>query len=748
MHDRRRGRALVPTFKGKRTVDGFSINYFDQIVSGRLTEEDIQAISHKNGRGGRGRPSLDALKLDIARQLRSTSGRRLRQRRLELGYTISSLAKAIGVSAARYYQWEKQFGELAQSKYLESLAKVLGVHPQWISEGSDLAIGSMEALPVTLTPSPVSRPTSEDRHHLAKRARERRVSLKLTRRDVAHDICVNVSALSSMERSLKARPELEVELKWESVLQVPAGWLRNVTIQTPTILLSAAANGFIANNTASVADEIQAIACWLSRESYARRTSDYQALSEREQRLVDIFVMRWGAADEEASTLQVIGEKFGVTRERIRQVTAKMEARATDFKGETPFLDRLASELIAFLPQTVEKLDIKFRALLGGTLSLEGVERFARTILGRSIVSLTEKPANMHLGWGVVAVDPKTHNPDVLRTVRDIATAMIRNVGAAQVNFVAGAAGASLKRGVSPDEASQMCSLVVGFEWLIEEDGWFWFGAKWENRLLTVTKKVLAVAKRRVDIEDIHEAMARARRSSYDPDRPRPYAIDAPHSVLVAILKRVPWMEVVQHDDFRLKEPVALESILSDVELALHDFLQAKGGIAARYSINKALLKEGESQLGHMALQIALDSSPIIRRVEVGIFALRGAALTPESLTVASAAVGGDLQHLNHAALTSNAEGYIAFKFEIRPYMVNSRYLEVPMRLATLIPEGEYQLDGFVERVTYAVLSNGSRRLRKFTSKLINAGFGIGDWVMLHVNPQTRRIKFEKAQSQ
>lgn len=721
------------------------MNHFDKIVPVTLTRQEIESGAIQNRRVP-GRPKLGKGEIDVARRLRSETADRLRQRRQELGYSVAHVARAAGVSGARYNQWEKQFGKLAQSKYLNALADILGVHPEWISDGVDLPAAQHGNSEVRSLPTIESWLTATERKQLAIRAQGRRKSLKLKPHEIAAQIGMDVKKFGILERCITARPNLDVESKWELVLQVPIGWLRNLELVAPTIEQTEIATDFASKSAASVAEEIRAISCWLSRESMMRRTSEYQSLKASERRSSEIFALRYGVEGEDASILQAIGEKFGVTRERIRQITATMEERSAHFKGETPFLDRLEAELIPFLPQAVDKLDVSFRVLLGGSLSLEGVDRFTREVLGRSIVSLTEKPANMSLGWGVIAVDPKTHDPAVLRAIRDVALALIRSSGAAQINFVAGAAGGVLKRGITPDEASLGCSLVTGFEWLAEEDGWFWFGTKWENRLLTVTKKVLAVAKRRVDIEDIHEAMARSRRSKYGIDKHKPYTIDAPHTVLVEVLKRVPWIEVVQHDDFRLAAPVALESILSDVELALHNLLSTKGGVAARYIINKELLETDRSQFGHIALQVALDSSPIMRRIDFGIFALRGAALTPESLASASAAVGGDSQHMkNHPALTLNSEGYIAVEFEMRPYMINSRYLEVPVRLATLIPEGDYQLDGFEEQVTYSVLPSGSRRFLKLTSKLIRSGFGAGDWVLLHVNPKTKQIRFERA---
>ena len=53
---------------------------------------------------------------------------------------------------------------------------------------------------------------------------------------------------------------------------------------------------------------------------------------------------------------------------------------------------------------------------------------------------------------------------------------MIRVCGGAQVLFVAGALSESIGRGVLPSDVERDCLMIPGFEWLIEKDGWFWWG--------------------------------------------------------------------------------------------------------------------------------------------------------------------------------------------------------------------------------------------------------------------------------
>jgi RNA polymerase primary sigma factor len=53
-------------------------------------------------------------------------------------------------------------------------------------------------------------------------------------------------------------------------------------------------------------------------------------LSPREQKILDI---RFGLSDGVAHTLEEVGQVFGVTRERIRQIEARALERIRQLKG-------------------------------------------------------------------------------------------------------------------------------------------------------------------------------------------------------------------------------------------------------------------------------------------------------------------------------------------------------------------------------------------------------------------------------
>ncbi|MCG2578113.1 hypothetical protein LZ012_14050 [Dechloromonas sp. XY25] len=165
--------------------------------------------------------------------------------------------------------------------------------------------------------------------------------------------------------------------------------------------------------------------------------------------------------------------------------------------------------------------------------------------------------------------------------------------------------------------------MIPGFEWLIEKDGWFWYGEGKDNRLVSVATKILAAAGQRVDAEEILAGLVRSRRGNYEPDRQRQYLIEPPLLIVVEVLRRVKRLKNIQYDDFFLEPSIPVETVLSDTEAAVYRLMIANGNIVSRHMLNTQLVDGGRVKF--MALQVSLNSSPIYRQLDRGVFALRGA---------------------------------------------------------------------------------------------------------------------------
>lgn len=653
---------------------------------------------------------------------------RIRQRRQELGLTGEEIARRLDVATNCYKHWERQFGPNAEAEYLQPLAELLEVSPEWISHGSGGPAPSKER----------EWARRDKREALGERAKLRRLAMGASRAYLATEVPLSARTIAAWEDCWPAHKSNDIESRWEKALRVPEGWLRDLTIATPPVSHSSA--DITATKPQTVADEIRAIANWLAQARLSRRSVVKDELTAEDRRRAEIFASRYGVHGEDTSTLQAIGDRFGITRERIRQITETMLERAGDLGNpDTPNLDDLTNRIKAHLPASVADLDDQFRDLLGESLSLLGAERFAREVLGRKIAAFTNNPAEMVKSGEIIAIDARTHDVEQVRGVREAALRMIRSCGAAQVMFVAGAASGILNRGITPEEAIRACRTLPGFSWLKEEDGWFWFGSDTpgDNRLLSVTRKVLSVARQRVDVEDLSQAFVRNRRSYYTPDRSRPSLIEPPLSVIVAALSQTPWVHVIQHDDFQLREPLAPEETLGDIELAIYQQLAAEGGLCARRHLMQTLV---ETQLVKVvSLQLTLDSSPILTRLDFGLFALRGWPVLAQAVDRALSGVDG-AQRL----AVPDDRGWISFEFVFTSYAVQTRICGIPAYVGRAVTPGPFAVEGFSEPVHYVRTPNG-HRLNRLAQKLLALGLEADDRATIRIHVEERTIAIETA---
>ncbi len=662
------------------------------------------------------------------------AAKRLRERRVAVGMTAVQVADRLGVDAPRYRYWEKVFGPLPQRQYGDAIGRILGVDARWFcaveGEASTPFIADHDSQWLGSDDGVVSTPTTMDYDALGQRAKTRRRILKLSVAHVAEAIGVSRLTLSKWEDSLPARHRGGMERLWEDALQVPRGWLRDLSIvPTETALASHSPFNIESLALASVADEIRAVGAWLARAVERSRTVRFDELSDAEQRRAFMFAERYGVSGSGGTVLQVIGDQFGLTRERVRQVVEVMTDRARSVTFTLPCLLRLKEEA-ATAPMSVADFETKHRILLGDALSLADADRFAREILGFSVASMTERSL-WQTGNAVQAMLSRADGLGLAVAARDASRRMIRSCGAAHAMFVTGMVSAALGVAISINDVRHVLSAIEGMEWLTEDEDWYWFGMDTaNNRVLDVARKVLTVAHRRLDIEELHQAVCRSRRILHD-DRTSPPAIEVPKHVLREIFVRVPWLSVVQHNDFVLTDFVLAEEILNSSELSVVEVVRRYGGAVSRQILTKELVETGIFSSPN--LQIVLANSPVIRPLGFGIFGLRGVSVSERALAAAVASMG------NHTTSPSSldSDGWCEFEIEITKFKLQRGLIDFPARVIKVIPTGEYRAEGLVDGNFFVgKVPSAPHRVTKLVSLLRKAGVRPADVLKVRIHPE------------
>lgn len=312
-------------------------------------------------------------------------------------------------------------------------------------------------------------------------------------------------------------------------------------------------------------------------------------LSERDAAIIGHY---FGWEGDGPQTLKQIGDRFGLTRERVRQIGVEQSQRIARTAPYAPTLRRALSTIEARTPLS----DADARKLLAqlgiedsGRIGLRTLRQAARLLeieLPFTLVETGEEPVAVptHVRD---AVDP------LLRAARRSAEAW----GLTNVDEVLSELGRGTHR-PTRSTVSAVLSCFEEFAWLDRSRTWFWL-PQGRNRLREQLTRTMTVA-RRVSFDDLREALLRTYRK---------HELSIPRSVLTA------WIEQVQDVQLHGDEVVASDrgardlEALSTTERTLVALLREHGPVLERKKLEELGTRRG---LKRGTLQQRLENSPIL----------------------------------------------------------------------------------------------------------------------------------------
>lgn len=599
--------------------------------------------------------------------------------------------------------------------------------------------------PIEAPPTSLTRSVQSDRvliptetsQALGMRARTRRRNLGLSRAHISERAGISVQSLIKWEKGELPRSIHKNRLlAWENALALPSGWLLMPDGDEPVIPAPRQQPVTIVAN--SVADAIRMVAICLATRGRNLAFPD-RPVEVGAQRDAELFARRYGIYGPDATTLAELAAPTGITRERVRQIIETLTERSAQFEFDIPVLDSLQLACSAYLPCSVSVLNSEMRTHLGEHLRLEDACLFANDLLGKRIVRMSD-PVNHPGGARVDSWAYASEQDDVvqihdIKVVRSVAYSMIRSCGAAHLPTVAGAA--SLTHGLEGANLANMLQSVDGFEWLDTDRTWFWFGPEKPGRniILSVARKVFAVARERVDIDQLLAAIMRyrSRTATSEFDRDRSMMLIPPIHIARAILERLAWVQVVQHDDYRARTPVNLEEELSETELRLITALEARDGTASRFELRSAL-----ADIKLITFSAALMTTPVVRLVSRGVYAITGRPLDPIAFARATSPHEGTPHRIE---VRRNPDGSLSFPYVITEFAAESKACLIPASAVPHVPAGEYSVRNSTSTADCVNRSSGATVLNRLVQEMLAQGYDSGDVVRITIHPTARIIE-------
>ena len=186
-------------------------------------------------------------------------------------------------------------------------------------------------------------------------------------------------------------------------------------------------------------------------------------------------------------TLEAVGQRFGLTRERVRQINAKLTERFRNRQLELPWLSKARGKIAALIPAVSSELE---QALFDASIT-RGPFRLSGVFSALEVISGTTPFATVALN-GVDFVTTVSQSDSARRVMQIVRRTVYKNC-CCNVNDIAEEVSKEQNFDCSPEFVLAVVRTDPDYRSL--DDEWFWLTSR-PSRLLNQLSKIFAVAPR------------------------------------------------------------------------------------------------------------------------------------------------------------------------------------------------------------------------------------------------------------
>lgn len=333
----------------------------------------------------------------------------------------------------------------------------------------------------------------------------------------------------------------------------------------------------------------------------------------------------------EANTLMAIGDRFGMTRERIRQIEARGIEPALQRGCWSPIGDFAIEELrsLSPCPTTRLKTESILASRLVATGQLESFLRFRKALqkTGQelAVAQINKNPASL-----AIFVDDQA---SIAKGIHAAAKQIARIAGGFHIEQVIALASQAAGEAIDPNIAESWLRVDPELRPLQSAPGWWWFGPQQPSRLMAQIEKILCVLPQATTLSPggFYEALCRERRpeliSTWDGRR-------IPEKVLSEIISAIPGVAKTSgdHGDPEFGNGCARdpEQCFTRVELGIFHYMVQRNGTVSRASLRKRIPEALGCTV--FAVDAVVSGSPMFHMVEPAIIHLLGWPINADAL--------------------------------------------------------------------------------------------------------------------
>jgi hypothetical protein len=312
-----------------------------------------------------------------------------------------------------------------------------------------------------------------------------------------------------------------------------------------------------------------------------------------------------GWAGEGKKTLNEVGMRFSITRERVRQIVSKVESRIHDTDFYAPILDRAISVVQDLVPCT------ETRAM--EVLKNEGITDSCFRIHG---ITTAAKLLGIECGFRIVRFGTAymvVSDKDVqLSKVISIARKLCSTNGAACLADLDITSQEILGISFEHETIKALVEGIPGAVWLDEGTGWFWLRGTNRNPLKRNIRNIMSVCKN-IELGELREGLGRHHRSK---------GFAPPRRVLAQACRQMDY----KVEGNRIVGTLDWQEVLRGTEYTMVKILADNGMLMNRRVMEERCLESG---IGRPTFYSYLIYSPVLAKYAPGVYGVRGATVSP-----------------------------------------------------------------------------------------------------------------------
>ena len=453
-----------------------------------------------------------------------------------------------------------------------------------------------------------------------------------------------------------------------------------------------------------VQDRISRIDVMFLEDALLDLISSFPRLSEERSKVLSY---RFGFQGKAPETLAQVGDRLGVTRERIRQIEKKMLDRLPAQPIYMPSLEKAISLLEDSAPLSIDSA-MKLLKESGIT----AINFHPRSIVAACKFCRLDTSLKVNKVRGNEMVTAKT-NEKVANRLYAIARRLSGRSGASDIEEVLDS---TRSEGLDFEDkrALRLLRTIKEFDWL--DDSWFWTPSipLERNRLRNVTRRMLSVASP-ISVKKLRSGarrVARFRNSSNNWDIRIP-----PIAIMSEFYDRHPEFEIDENGLVSSIEPLDYKQELGEGESVFVDVIRSTPtSLLDRMALRRECVKRG---MNPNTFELGITYSAIIEHVDLNVWTLRGLSINPAQVQAICTANASKTQQKRVTSYGWTESGEVS---------VTVRVPELPPPgFVFLTPAGVRR---FVCNKEFAVVSPQALVGRKL--KVLEAGNVIGSGAILN----------------